>query len=425
MKLLCLSNGHGEDRIAASILRELQRHPDCPQLAALPLVGEGLAYTQLPDVILLGPVRKMPSGGFVYMDGRQFWRDVRGGLIQLTLAQLVAVKRWAKGGGKILAVGDILPLLMAWWSGGDYSFVGTAKSEYYLRDEAGWLYRRKKVDRLERWSGSVYLPWERMLMHSRRCQAVFARDTLTAEVLQKFRIPALDLGNPMMDELGLELSSTGYYNPDANRRGSRRVMTVLLLPGSRLPEAYANWEQIGLAMVSVREAFADRPILFLAAISPGLDLETLTDDLARYGWRRHAHRPILTSDPKAQCFSLLNSRLVLSQDGYAECLRRADFALAMAGTATEQFVGLGKPAIAFPGGGPQYTAAFAEAQSRLLGCSLILVDRPEKAAEPIQTLLRDPDRLQSIAENGRRRLGKPGASRRIADSLMKRLVASG
>jgi len=39
----------------------------------------------------------------------------------------------------------------------------------------------------------------------------------------------------------------------------------------------------------------------------------------------------------------------------------------MAGTATEQFVGLGKPAIAIPGIGPQFTAAFAEAQSRHLG----------------------------------------------------------
>jgi uncharacterized protein (TIGR03492 family) len=421
LKLLCLSNGHGEDRIAASILRELQSYPNCPQLAALPLVGEGRAYAQLPDVAIVGPVRQMPSGGFVYMDGRQFWRDVRGGWIQLTLAQIGAVKRWVKKGGKVLAVGDIVPLLFAWWSGASYSFVGTAKSEYYLRDEAGWLRRRTRFERLESWSGSVYLPWERALMRDRRCKAVFARDSLTAEVLQKFRIPALDLGNPMMDELGLELSETGYYKPDTTRKGGRRAMTVVLLPGSRSPEAYANWQYMRQAIAAVREEFADRPLLFLAAIAAGLDLETLGQDLAVYGWRPDAYRPILASDPTAQSFSLLNAKLVLTDRGFGECLRRADFALAMAGTATEQFVGLGKPAIVFPGTGPQFTRAFAEAQSRHLGCSLIVVDRPEKAAVPIRSLLRDPDRLQTIAENGRHRLGKPGAASRIAACLMKRM----
>lgn len=422
MKLLCLSNGHGEDRIAACIIRELQRYPNCPELAALPLVGEGQAYTQLSEVPIIGPVRRMPSGGFVYMDGRQLWRDMRSGLIQLTLEQIGVVKRWAKTGGKVLAVGDIVPLLFAWWSGASYSFVGTAKSEYYLRDEAGWLRRRTRFERLERWSGSVYLPWERSLMRDRRCKAVFPRDSLTAAVLQKFRIPAMDLGNPMMDELGLELSDTGYYNRDATRKWGRRAMTVVLLPGSRSPEAYTNWQYMRVAIASVREEFADRPVLFLAAIAPGLELETLEPDLAVYGWRPDAYRPILASDPGAQSFSLLNAKLVLTQRGFGECLRRADFALAMAGTATEQFVGLGKPAITFAGEGPQFTRAFAEAQSRHLGCSVIVVDRPEKAAEPIRVLLRDPDRLQSIAENGRHRLGKPGAARRIAQCLMEKMA---
>lgn len=421
MKLLCLSNGHGEDRIAACILRELQRYPNCPELAALPLVGEGRAYAKLSDVPIVGPVRRMPSGGFVYMDGRHFLRDVRGGLIQLTFEQIGAVKRWVKKGGKVLAVGDILPLLFAWWSGATYSFVGTAKSEYYLRDESGWLRRRQKIQRLENWAGSVYLPWERALMRDGRCKAVFARDSLTAEVLQTFRIPALDLGNPMMDDLGLELSDTGYYHPDPERKGGRRVLTVALLPGSRAPEAYANWQHMRIAIATVREEFGDRPVLFLAAIAPELDLETLAQDLGVYGWRPDAYRPILASDPGAQSFSLLNAKLVLTQRGFNECLRRADVALAMAGTATEQFVGVGKPAITFPGGGPQFTPAFAEAQSRHLGCSVILVDRPEMVAQPMRAVLRDPDRLQSIAENGHRRLGKPGAASRIARCLMERM----
>ncbi len=100
-------------------------------------------------------------------------------------------------------------------------------------------------------------------------------------------------------------------------------------------------------------------------------------------------------------------------------MRYGDVAIAMAGTATEQFVGLGKPAIALPGKGPQFTPAFAEAQSRLLGPSVTLVKRPDKVAEVIQQLLRDPDLLQLIGENGQRRMGEPGASQRIATHLME------
>lgn len=149
MKILCLSNGHGEDAIAVRIIQELRLLSESLELVALPLVGKGQAYEDI-NVPIIGAVRQMPSGGFIYMDGRQFIRDVQGGLIQLTLAQFKAVRRWAKEGGIILVVGDIVPLLFAWLSGANYAFVGTAKSEYYIQDEAGTLPKRPKW---EGWSG--------------------------------------------------------------------------------------------------------------------------------------------------------------------------------------------------------------------------------------------------------------------------------
>lgn len=97
---------------------------------------------------LIGPTQAMPSGGFVYMDGKQLVRDVRGGLLRLTGQQFQAIRRWARTARQgsepamILAVGDVVPLLFAWLSGQPYAFVGTAKSEYYLRDEQGALARR-------------------------------------------------------------------------------------------------------------------------------------------------------------------------------------------------------------------------------------------------------------------------------------------
>jgi uncharacterized protein (TIGR03492 family) len=411
-KLLCLSNGHGEDEVAVRILRELQQNARCPELAALPLVGEGHAYRKLSEVPIVGPVRQMPSGGFIYQDGRQLWRDVRGGLIGLTLAQCRTVKRWVSSGGCVLAVGDIVPLLLAWWSGAPYSFVGTARTEYYLRDEINWLPRRTWFERLERWSGSVYLPWERWLMRHARCKAVFPRDSLTATTLQRYGIPAFNLGNPMMDELGVTTSN----EPEVSE--TRRALCVVLLPGSRSPEVYANWQQMTIAVTRVREAFADRAMVFLVPVASGVEMELLQRDLSMYGWRSQPTQTYLKTDREALQFGQHRQTLVFSRSGFAECLHRADVAIAMAGTATEQFVGLGKPAIAFPGSGPQFTPGFAEAQSRHLGCSLLLVEGPEAVSQALQEVLTDPDRLQAIAVNGRCRMGEPGAARRIADRLM-------
>ena len=242
-KLLVLSNGHGEDIIAVRILEQLQSSYDALQLAALPIVGEGHAYKQLA-IPLIGCVQQMPSGGFIYMDRRQLWRDLKDGLLQLTIAQYQATRNWAKSGGKILAVGDIVPLFIAWLSGADYAFVGTAKSEYYLRDERGWL---AKTSLLERWYGSIYFPWERWLMQHPRCKAVFPRDTLTAEILQKFSIAAFDLGNPMMDGIGAI--------QDVKIEAQNQELTVLLLPGSRLPEAARNWQKILLAVAEINKIF--------------------------------------------------------------------------------------------------------------------------------------------------------------------------
>ena len=61
MKLLFLSNGHGEDEIAIRIIKRLQSSPHCPGITALPLVGNGYAYIRL-GIPLLDRGQKMPSG---------------------------------------------------------------------------------------------------------------------------------------------------------------------------------------------------------------------------------------------------------------------------------------------------------------------------------------------------------------------------
>lgn len=406
MKLLILSNGHGEDAIAARISEKLQLTPNPPELAILPLVGEGHAYKGL-NIPLIGLVKKMPSGGFVYMDSRELWRDLQGGLLQLTLAQFQSIRQWGKEGGKILAVGDILPLIFALISGAEYAFVGTAKSEYYLRDENNWL---ASTSFLERSLGSDYFPWERWLMSRPKCKAVFPRDSLTSHNLQQFSIPTFDLGNPMMD--GLEVTTKSFLdNP--------KPLTILLLPGSRSPEVESNWQSILQAVNQILGEFTHQEICFLAAIAPSLELEPLKLALFTQQWQEININSvdILINDSQAISFEKSNAKLFLSQYAYGDCLHLSDIAIAMAGTATEQFVGLGKPVFSLPGEGPQFTSNFAKRQTYLLGESVILVNNVGEIGKELKSVLDSPEKRQAIAENGKKRLGEPGAANRIANCL--------
>ncbi len=431
MKLLCISNGHGEDAIALPVLQELRKLSPSAEIVTLPIVGVGKAYSN-NGFSIAGNVQTMPSGGFLNQDNRQLVRDLRGGLAGLTIDQIRTVRNWAKSGGKILAVGDIVPLLFAWMSGADYAFIGTAKSEYYIRDSQGQILPSQQ-DSIEVKTGSYYFPWERWLLSRDRCQAVFPRDKLTTENLCQYQIPAFDLGNPMTDGVSTDPNLPIFYPS----KSAKQPLVVTLLPGSRPPEAYGNWKQILIAVNSLIPVFNQREIICLAAITPTLDLDILQGNLDELGWMqtiavREASRRegrFSTNDPAAELISLIpdaraiyyrrdHSTIVISTQAYSQCMRSGDCAIAMAGTATEQFIGLGKPAFIIPGAGPQFTPAFAEAQTRLLGESVILVPQAQDLGVEMQRLLAQPDKLRSIYQNGLLRMGTPGAAKRIAACLM-------
>jgi uncharacterized protein (TIGR03492 family) len=402
MKLLVLSNGHGEDLIATRIIERLLQDIAELQITALPIVGQGYAYHNL-NIPLAGRVQQMPSGGFIYKGGNPLWQDLRGGLIQLTLEQICLVRQWGKTGGKILAVGDLVPLLYAWLSKADYAFVGTAKSEYYLRDEFGWL---PQTSWLERKFDSVYLPWERWLMSGDRCRGVFPRDSLTTEILQQRAIPAYDLGNPMMDDL-----TTKSKTREAGK------LDILLLPGSRMPEAIRNWQQILMGVWSVNKTLSQVQLNFNAAIAPALDLKSFTLSAVTQGWQ------VISRQEKTVILGQNERTLTLTQEHNSEFFQQADIAISMAGTATEQFVGLGKPVVIFPGQGPQFTYAFAEAQARLLGCGILMVENPGQVGKAIAKVIDDERLLKEIVVNGKRRMGEAGAAQRIAECLQKTLLS--
>ena len=406
MEILCISNGHGEDIIAARICVELSKLGF--SAIALPMVGVGHAYTKADIPIAAQVTQAMPSGGFVRMDSRQLARDVKGGLVGLTRKQLGFVWRWSKERRKekrmILAVGDIVPLLFAWlpsqFGGCDFVFVATAKSEYYWRDRQGDLPHVKKP-----FGGSYFFPWERSLMKSNHCKAVFVRDLLTAEVLnQNFKLPALYVGNPMMDGLEPKGIDFGIGEDD---------WVVAILPGSRSPEAYENWLTLMLcAQVVARTIPHD--VHFIVAIAPDLDLEEIGQIILQKGWLRIDETT----------FKVQNARMVLTQTGFGDCLHQCHLGLAMAGTATEQLVGLGKPVITIAGNGPQFTRKFAEEQADLLGCSITLVDKPAQIADVLGEMLQDPDYFQETLRNGEERMGLAGGSQNIAKQILHYYSAS-
>jgi uncharacterized protein (TIGR03492 family) len=99
--------------------------------------------------------------------------------------------------------------------------------------------------------------------------------------------------------------------------------------------------------------------------------------------------------------------------------------VAAAGTATEQLVGLGIPALSLPGPGPQFKRGFAERQSRLLGGAVAVCDSPAALARRLELLLREPALRAGLGRIGRRRMGAAGGSDALALLVAQRLLPAG
>ncbi len=113
--------------------------------------------------------------------------------------------------------------------------------------------------------------------------------------------------------------------------------------------------------------------------------------------------------------------VTVTTEHFADALARAAVVLGMGGAAHEQAAGLGKPVVAFPGAGPQFTARFLQEQKKLLGDALVAAATPEEAAQAVASLLRDPAERARRGRVGQERQGGPGGAARIAAYLLDRL----
>jgi uncharacterized protein (TIGR03492 family) len=358
-QLLFVSNGVGEDLIAARVIASL---PAADVAAtAYPLVGVG-AYP--PHVPLLDPRRDLPSGGFsLRTDLRGLGADLASGIIGLWFAQRRALVAQRGRFDRVVAVGDVYCLWMAHLAAPRAALVATADSVRAgaFNPPSLWALRR----------------------HARR---IFARDPDTATALTAMGLPAVWLGNVMMD----------LVQPTGETFGlAPEVPVVTLLPGSRR-EAPENAALLVQAALAIAREIPD--LGFLMALASTVALAAVRERIGT-----------LQAD---------GTRLHLTT-AFADAAARASVVIGMAGTANEQAAGLGKPVVVFPGAGAQFGPEFLRVQHLLLGEALVPTRDWCEAAGAVVRLLRDPAECERRGAVGRERMGPSGGAEHIASALLE------
>ena len=427
--VLLLSNGHGEDLSGALLAAALQRLGVAVE--ALPLVGHGDPYRR-QGIAVLGHTRSYSTGGLGYTSLAGQLTELLQGQVLYLLGRLALLRHRRHRYALVVAVGDILPLLGAWLSGRPTAMYLVAYSSHY--------------------EGRLRLPWPcGWLLRQARLLAVWSRDALTASDLQaQLGRPVSFLGNPFLDPVAPDQAGAkdqaAAFTEAANQMVSPNqaapapppstppARRLALLPGSRLPEALHNLELM-LQMLALLPAELRQPggLVVELALVQELELEAIASMARPHGWQLEqlpgataARGPLLEGH---------GLRLLLGWGRFSGILAAADLVISMAGTASEQAVGLAKPVLQLAGRGPQFTESFAEAQRRLLGSGVHCADGAagsQAALSATATLaaallkqLADPAQAAALQRRLERlaseRIGNPGGSERMAKAIMELL----
>ena len=403
--LLVISNGHGEDLIALRVITELHKLNPNIAFKVLPLVGEGKIFLKaIQDgwIEQVGFFNRLPSGGFSNQSVKAFFADIFAGLFTNTWNQWKIMRAQSNSRTRILAVGDLLPLLFAWSSGIAFAFIGTPKSDYTWRSGPFNSFS----DYYHRIKGSEWDPWECLIMKSSMCKLVAVRDKLTARGLRSWGVTAQSFGNPMMDGF----SKTNIPTPLMNYR------RLILLCGSRSPEALRNFLNL---IQSLNYLNNDGKIAIFVALGGEPKYTEIENILIQYDYRKES-----LNDTNIDCDSFWkkdSNYLFVGQGKFNLWAQWAEIGIATAGTATEQLVGLGKPVLSLPGRGPQFTYGFAKRQSRLLGGSVLVCKNKQILARKLYLLMSNSLIRRYLGEIGRNRMGPYGGSFALARNISKKL----
>lgn len=389
-RLLTISNGHGEDFIAARLGEALLERLPRLQIEAFPLVGTGRQLEQA-GLQVLGPRQQLPSGGLTLHDPRLLWRDLRAGLLPLTLRQARYLRSLRPHA--VLVVGDAYAQMHASLVRAPRRVLQPLVSVHHLGSASSAnssSFRRYFMERFR--TPELFL--------LKRAQKVYARDAATAEYLRGRGVPdAAYLGNPMMD--GLQAPPLwAELKPGERPAGP----AVALLPGSR-QQATVSVNVMLAALLELPQAHG--LVAWLGDSGPSPE----------GGWAPDERAPDLPGLAAAWRSADGSKRVWWLQGRFAAVLASSSAAIGTAGTANEQAVGLGLPVVAFEVS-PLFGRDFLENQARLLGSGLLVGrSEPNEVAARLKRALHDEELRAAVRAVGQERMGGPGASAALADDL--------
>jgi uncharacterized protein (TIGR03492 family) len=371
-RFLVISNGHGEDAIAAQLVAHLPSHVSTE---AYPMIGSGKAYDGVCPVV--GPRATLASEGWRNVKGSLRRDIVTGGL--WTVPPALRFLRAVRGRyDRIIVVGDMVGVLACMVTGN--------RDLVYL-------------DVYKTGAARLYSPLERLAIR-RACALVFCRAENLAALLRQSGVDARFAGNLMMDTI-----PRGDYDAASRRT---RELAVTLLPGSRA----LTGESFSLQIEALKRVPEQRrPDVFLAVAG-----SVSVEDLARSAGLTRV--PMLSSEP--------DDLGTLSGEGLTVHMARgramgnlldvSDVVLSQAGTASIQSLGLGKPVITFVNARDR-RSRFDDEQN-LFGPARVVVDAEiGNVALALNTLLADAAERARLGAIGRERIGGPGALSAILMAL--------
>ncbi|MBD8065516.1 hypothetical protein IC608_08515 [Devosia sp. PTR5] len=371
-RYLVISNGHGEDAIAAQVIARL---PPSISAEAFPMIGSGKAYDNVCPIV--GPRATLASEGWRNVKGSLRRDIVNGGL--LTVPPALRFLRSIRGKyDRIVVVGDMVGVLAC---------LGTGNRDLVY------------IDVYKTGSARLYSKAECWAI-KQACSLVFCRSTSLAQKLRKAGVDARCVGNLMMDTIP-------YGDYDAAARRTRRA-AVTLLPGSRALTA----ESFSLQVAALRALPEElRPDAFVAVAG-----SVSVEDLARAAG---LHRTAMLSGEADDLGELSDGSITVHMArgrAMGNLLAASDLVLSQAGTASVQSLGLGVPVVTFVNARDR-RSRFEDEQKLFGDARQVVAPKAADISECLGRLLGDMAERGRLGTLGRERIGGPGALSAIFEAL--------